>query len=171
MGRQIFTTGHLVTADELNSIASQTVQLFADDAARTAAYSSDTPATGELSMLADTRTLQVYDGTAWTDLMPRTRRQRPAFTFGAIPPRRSVSQTPDQVLTVADIAAGDYSNDPDFAIVASTGLASYFGLTSHDGQLYGVQHATVRTFRLVTVDVRTGSATSIARLTLNGTDY
>ena len=171
MGRQVFTAGHLVTAAELNDVAAQTVQLFADAAARTAAYpAADPPATGELSMLADTLTPQVYSGTAWTDLMTRPARPRPAFTVGAIPPRRSVSQTPDQVLTLDDIAAGNHSSKPDLAIVGRA-LRRFYGLASHGGELLGIARYTTYNWAIYTLDTDSGGDNQGQTLTLDSSDF
>ena len=172
MGRRVFTAGHLVTAAELNDVAAQTVQIFADAAARTAGYpAADPPATGELSMLADTLALQVYSGTAWTDLMRRPARTRPAFTFGPIPSRRSVSQTPDQVLTVDDIAAGNHSNKPVLAIVGRANRR-YDGLTSDGDELIGIaRRPVVDDWAIYTLDTDIGGDELGADLTISGTNF
>jgi hypothetical protein len=62
-----FTTGDILTAAAANGyLASQTVMVFADDAARTAAITS--PQEGMFSYLKDTNATEYYTGSAWTAL-------------------------------------------------------------------------------------------------------
>lgn len=68
LGRKVFTAGEVLTAANVNGyLMDQSVMVFADSAARTAAIG--TPSAGMVSYLADTSALQVY-GTAWADVAP-----------------------------------------------------------------------------------------------------
>lgn len=59
-----FTTGDILTAASANGyLASQTVMVFADSAARTSAITS--PQEGMVSYLKDTDAIQYYSGSAW----------------------------------------------------------------------------------------------------------
>lgn len=62
-----FATGDILTAAAANGyLASQTVMVFADSAARSAAITS--PQEGMFSYLKDTNATQYYSGSAWTSL-------------------------------------------------------------------------------------------------------
>lgn len=62
-----FTTGDILTAATANGyLASQTVMVFANAAARTSAIAS--PQEGMISFLKDTDTLQFYTGSAWSNV-------------------------------------------------------------------------------------------------------
>jgi hypothetical protein len=62
-----FTTGDILTAASANGyLASQTVMVFADAAARTAAITS--PQEGMVSYLKDTNAIQYYSGSAWVSV-------------------------------------------------------------------------------------------------------
>jgi hypothetical protein len=59
-----FTTGDILTAAAANGyLASQTVMVFADAAARTSAIAS--PQEGMVSYLKDTNAIEYYSGSAW----------------------------------------------------------------------------------------------------------
>lgn len=59
-----FTTGDILTAASANGyLASQTVMVFADAAARTSAIAS--PQEGMMSYLKDTNSVEYYSGSAW----------------------------------------------------------------------------------------------------------
>ena len=59
-----FTTGDILTAASANGyLASQTVMVFADAAARTSAIAS--PQEGMVSYLKDTNAIEYYSGSAW----------------------------------------------------------------------------------------------------------
>lgn len=65
-GRKVWSAGDVVAAADVQSyLQDQTVMVFADSTARTAAIG--TPTAGMMSYLQDTSTLQVY-GTAWADV-------------------------------------------------------------------------------------------------------
>lgn len=62
-----FSTGDILTAAAANGyLASQTVMVFADATARTAAITS--PQEGMISYLKDTNAVQKYDGAAWSTI-------------------------------------------------------------------------------------------------------
>jgi len=64
MARKTFLNGYPLPASDLNTyLMDQTVQTFADAAARTAALA--TPTAGMMSYLADTKQVYTYDGTTW----------------------------------------------------------------------------------------------------------
>lgn len=63
MAYKTFANGYTLNASELNTyLMNQTVMVFADSAARTAAL---TPTEGMVTYLADTNALEYYTGTAW----------------------------------------------------------------------------------------------------------
>jgi hypothetical protein len=64
LGFKNFTSGEVLTAADVNGyLNSQTVMVFADAAARTAAITS--PQEGMISYLKDTNATQYYSGSAW----------------------------------------------------------------------------------------------------------
>ena len=67
LGFKNFASGEVLTAADVNAyLNSQTVMVFADAAARTAAITS--PQEGMFSYLKDTNATQYYTGSAWTNL-------------------------------------------------------------------------------------------------------
>ena len=67
LGFKNFVTGDILTAADANGyLQSQTVMVFADDAARTAAITS--PQEGMISYLKDTNATQYYSGSAWVNV-------------------------------------------------------------------------------------------------------
>ena len=64
LGRQVFTAGEVLTAADVNGyLMDQTVMVFADATARTAAISA--PSEGMVTYLSDTNALEYYDGSAF----------------------------------------------------------------------------------------------------------
>jgi len=63
LGFKTFTTGEVLTADNVNGYLMQGVLVFASAAARTTAITS--PQEGQYSYLKDTNALEYYDGAAW----------------------------------------------------------------------------------------------------------
>jgi hypothetical protein len=59
----VFTAGEVLEASEMNTISDQTVMVFADSAARTAAIPS--PTEGMLTYLQDTNALEVFTGSVF----------------------------------------------------------------------------------------------------------
>ena len=68
-GAKLFVSGDVLTAAQVNTyLMDQEVMRFADEAARTAAFGgSGEPvlASGMMSYLIDTASVEVYNGTAW----------------------------------------------------------------------------------------------------------
>ena len=71
-GNKLFTSGSILTANEVNTyLMDQAVMRFADEATRTAAFGGagePTLAEGMMSYLMDTDSVQVYDGSAWVSV-------------------------------------------------------------------------------------------------------
>jgi hypothetical protein len=71
-GAKLFTSGSVLTAAQVNTyLMDQAVMRFADAAARTAAFGGagePTLAEGMMSYLIDTKSVEVYDGTAWVGI-------------------------------------------------------------------------------------------------------
>jgi hypothetical protein len=63
LGFKTFTTGEVLTADNVNGYLMQGVLVFASAAARTSAITS--PQEGQYSYLKDTNALEYYDGANW----------------------------------------------------------------------------------------------------------
>ena len=64
LGRKVFTAGEVLAAADVNGyLMDQTVMVFADAAARTAAIAA--PSEGMASYLIDTSSFEIYDGSAW----------------------------------------------------------------------------------------------------------
>ena len=67
LGRQVFTAGEVLTAADVNGyLMDQTVMVFADAAARTAAIAA--PTEGMVTYLSDTNALEYYDGSAFVSV-------------------------------------------------------------------------------------------------------
>jgi len=68
-GAKLFVSGDVLTAAQVNTyLMDQAVMRFANEAARTAAFGGTGEpvlASGMMSFLVDTASVQVYDGTAW----------------------------------------------------------------------------------------------------------
>lgn len=70
-----FTTGQVLTADQMNQSARTGVPVFADTTARDAAFGGSgekTLAEGQLCYLEDSNIVQYYDGAAWATVGPST---------------------------------------------------------------------------------------------------
>lgn len=64
-GFKTFASGEVLTATNVNTyLMQQTIMVFADTSARDTAIAS--PSEGMFVYLADTNTLQYYDGASWT---------------------------------------------------------------------------------------------------------
>lgn len=64
MAYKVFANGYTLNASELNTyLMNQSVMVFADSTARSAALTA--PTEGMVTYLADTNALTVYDGSAW----------------------------------------------------------------------------------------------------------
>jgi len=61
--RLVFTAGEVLEASEMNTISDQTVMVFADAAARSAAIPS--PTEGMLTFLEDVNALEVFNGASY----------------------------------------------------------------------------------------------------------
>ena len=71
MAYKTFANGFPLPASDLNNyLMNQSVIVFADSTARTAAL--PTPTEGMITYLEDTNTVEVYDGSAWTDINDNT---------------------------------------------------------------------------------------------------
>lgn len=71
MAYKTFQNGYPLAASELNNyLMNQSVIVFADATARTAAIA--TPTEGMITYLEDTNTVEVYNGTTWTDINDNT---------------------------------------------------------------------------------------------------
>ena len=67
-GFKVWTTGELVNASDFNNyIQEQVIMTFADSSARDTAVSS--PEEGMFCFLADTNTLQFYNGSSWASFI------------------------------------------------------------------------------------------------------
>jgi hypothetical protein len=67
-GTKLWASGDVVTAVDVNQYLMRGVKVFANAAARTAAYggAGEPPLeTGEVSYLLDTLSMEVYNGSAW----------------------------------------------------------------------------------------------------------
>lgn len=101
-GFKTFNTGDVLTASDVNTyLMQQTVMVFADAAARTAAIAA--PSEGMFSYLKDTNKTYRYDGSAWLDdagtTSPLTTKGD-LWTYTTTDARLASSGVNNQVLTV-----------------------------------------------------------------------
>lgn len=68
LGFKDFTTGEVLTANDVDGYLMQGVWVFASAAARSAAVTS--PQEGNMSFLKDTNSTEYYDGAAWVAVAP-----------------------------------------------------------------------------------------------------
>lgn len=106
LGFKNFASGDVLTAADVNAyLNSQTVMVFADAAARTAAITS--PQEGMFSYLKDTNATQYYTGSAWTNLdttgmvNPMTTTGDTIYSSSGTTPARLGIGSTGQVLTVS----------------------------------------------------------------------
>jgi len=87
-GFRTFVAGEVLTAAQVNTyLMEQAVMTFADSAARDAAITS--PTEGMVCYLADTNYVQIYDGSAWNDVLTAagvasTRQERVEYTAAGV---------------------------------------------------------------------------------------
>jgi hypothetical protein len=122
LGFKNFASGDVLTAADVNAyLNSQTVMVFADAAARTAAITS--PQEGMFSYLKDTNATQYYTGSAWTNLdttgmvNPMTTTGDTIYSSSGTTPARLGIGTAGQVLTVNSGATA-----PEWATASSGGM-------------------------------------------------
>jgi hypothetical protein len=125
LGFKNFASGEVLTAADVNAyLNSQTVMVFADATARTAAITS--PQEGMFSYLKDTNATQYYTGSAWTNLdttgmvNPMTTTGDTIYSSSGTTPARLGIGTAGQVLRVNSGATA-----PEWATPASAGLTPY----------------------------------------------
>jgi hypothetical protein len=67
MPRKTFSAGSVLTAADVNTyLMDQAVQVYATSAARSSAIAS--PITGQVTLLTDTESLEVYNGSGWVSV-------------------------------------------------------------------------------------------------------
>jgi hypothetical protein len=128
-----FTTGDVLSAAAANGyLASQTVMVFADAAARTSAITS--PQEGMFSFLKNTNATQFYDGAAWVNLdttgmvNPMTTTGDVIYSSSGTTPARLGIGTAGQVLTVNSGA-----DAPEWANAAAGGGLTLLSTTTLSG--------------------------------------
>lgn len=175
LGFKNFASGEVLTAADVNAyLNSQTVMVFADAAARTAAIAS--PQEGMFSYLKDTNATQYYTGSAWTNLdttgmvNPMTTTGDTIYSSSGTTPARLGIGTTGQVLTVAGglpswaTPAGGGSGLTKLVATTFSGVSSYSAPNSTFSATYNQY--------LILVEVTSQSANSdiLMRLRASGTD-
>ena len=152
MAYKTFANGFPLPASDLNNyLMNQSVIVFANSTARTAAIPS--PTEGMLTYLEDTNLLEVYNGSAWADINDNTA-AIPKSTVttagdlivadGASSVTRLGVGTDDQVLTLASglpvwaDAGGGGGGDPELTLLSSGSIptgattSTFTGLSGND---------------------------------------
>lgn len=177
LGFKNFASGEVLTAADVNAyLNSQTVMVFADAAARTAAIAS--PQEGMFSYLKDTNATQYYTGSAWTNLdttgmvNPMTTTGDTIYSSSGTTPARLGIGTAGQVLTVNSGATA-----PEWATPAGggSGLTKLVATTFSGVSSYSAPSATFSaTYNqyLILAEVTSQSANSdiLMRLRVGGAD-
>jgi hypothetical protein len=175
LGFKNFASGEVLTAADVNGyLNSQTVMVFADAAARTAAITS--PQEGMFSYLKDTNATQYYTGSAWTNLdttgmvNPMTTTGDTIYSSSGTTPARLGIGTTGQVLTVA-------GGLPSWATPAASasGLTKLVATTFSGVSSYSAPNGTFSaTYNqyviLIEVTSQTANADNRMRLRVSGTD-
>jgi hypothetical protein len=163
-----FTTGDVLSAAAANGyLASQTVMVFADAAARTSAITS--PQEGMFSFLKDTNATQFYDGAAWVNLdttgmvNPMTTTGDVIYSSSGTTPARLGIGTAGQVLTVNSGATA-----PEWA--APAGAASFKGASAYRSSAQNISNNTATAMLLDTelfdTDAFHSTVTNTSRFTI-----
>jgi hypothetical protein len=149
LGFKDFTTGEVLTANDVDGYLMQGVWVFASAAARDAAVTS--PQEGNFAYLKDTNVTTYYTGSAWANL-DTTGMTNPMTTTGdtiysssgSTPARLGIGST-GQVLTVASglpswaaPSGGDYVKitSANFSAVSSVTLNDVFSSTYNNYKLF-----------------------------------
>jgi hypothetical protein len=101
LGFKTFTTGDVLTADDVNGYLMQGVLVFASAAARTSAITS--PQEGQLSFLKDTNSTEYYSGSAWVAVAGTT--SSPGVVF-----IQSATASAATTLTMDSVFTSTYKN-------------------------------------------------------------
>ena len=172
LGRKVFTAGEVLTAADVNGyLMDQTVMVFADATARTAAIAE--PSEGMLTYLEDTNAYESWNGAAWANIAPTS----PITTEGdlitgdatGVASRIGIGST-DQVLTVVAgaptwAAAGGGSITLLSTTTASGATTTISSINqTYENLIITMENITVSADDFLTFRPRVGSTTIAAKL-------
>lgn len=160
-----FTTGQVLTADEMNQSARTGVPVFANTSARDAGFGGTgekTLAEGQLCYLEDTNVVQYYDGSVWATVGPQTFTSGLNYVTGATFTTASTVSLPNSTFTstyrnyrIQLVITANSTDDTTLALrMRASGSDD---ATGYYGSIFGVNNA-ADTFRVV----RSNNATSFA---------